>query len=215
MTRASSQVSVPGLGERFKALAKRLDLEAHADGVFALLAERYGEDWRSYHTLEHVGHCLEGLDAVRDLLQDVDAAELALWFHDAVLEPGRDDNELRSAFLFDRHLGIHLPTARADRVHAMIMATAHAGEPEVDDARYVADIDLSGLAAPPRELRRATELLRRESGHLPDTAFRRQSVDFFRTLLARPSVYLTERFRGSLEERARANIEELIAELGA
>lgn len=213
MTRVLSQV--PGLEARFKALAQRVDLEAHADGVFALLAELYGEHWRFYHTLERVGHCLEGLDSVRGLLHDADAAELALWFHDAVLEPGRDDNELRSALLFDRHLGIHLPTARADRVHAMIMATAHSGEPGIDDARYAADIDLSGLAAPPRELRRATELLRRESGHLTDTAFRRQSVDFFRSLLARPSVYLTERFRDALEARARANVEALIAELGA
>jgi len=140
------------LEERFSRLLERVGVEPAGGGVFTLLARHYEAPGRRRHGLGHIGDCLARLDAVRERLRDPEAVELALWFHDAVHDPARDDNVLRSAFLFDREVGIHLPTARADRVHAMIMATAHAGgSPADDDARWAADIAaLSDARTPPR-----------------------------------------------------------------
>lgn len=199
------------LEERFTRLMQRLGLAPYADGVYQLLAGLYAESGRHYHTLQHIGDCLRRLDQAKGQLTDPDAAELALWFHDAVYDPAGDDNELRSAFLFDRQLGVHLPTRRADAVHAMIMATVHDGNAAEGDARWVADIDLAGIAAPWEEFLHATELLRRERGHLTDRQFRLGSERFFSNLLACRSIYLTDDFRTRCEAQARRNIEEWIA----
>ncbi len=197
---------------RFVGLMGRLELAPHADDIFRLLARHYSEPGRHYHTLAHIRACLDRLDEVRHRLRDADAAELALWFHDAVYDPSRDDNELRSAFLFDRQLGIHMPTQRADDVHAMIMATTHDGAAGMgEDACYVADIDLSGLAAARPDFLRATEQLRRECGHATNSGVDPGSRRFFEKLLSRPGIYLTGYFQSRCEEQARRNIEGLLA----
>lgn len=198
------------LGDRFTGLMARLRLAPQADGVYRLLTGCYSEAGRHYHDLEHVRRCLARLDEVGELLRDADAAELALWFHDAVYDPAADDNELRSAFLFDRHLGIHLPTQRADDVHAMIMATAHAGGDRSGDALYVADIDLAGCAASWRDFLQAARLRRRECRHLTNARFEREMRGLLERLLSRPSIYLTDHFRDTCEQQARRNIEKLI-----
>lgn len=199
------------LESRFARLTQRFGVAPHAGGIFPLLAEHYSEPGRHYHTLQHIHECLLRLDQVKDLPVDSDAVELALWFHDAVYDPTADDNELRSAFLFDRRLGIHLPTQRADNVHAMIMATVHDGDAGDGDARYVVDIDLLGFAAPWPDFLRDTELLRRECRHRTDVQFQLDTLGFFEKLLMRPSIYLTEHFRTNNEIQARQNIADCIA----
>lgn len=203
------------LAVRFTALLERMGLGPHSGGTHRLLDERYSEPGRHYHNLNHVGYCLGQLDGVREQLHDADAAELALWFHDAVYETGADDNELRSALLFDRHLGIHLPSGRADRIHARIMATVHPSGAVERDAQFVADIDLSGLALSREAFRRDTEDLRRERHHLTDSQFELGTVGFFRKLMAGPSIFLTDHFRANYEQPALRNIVELINEMEA
>lgn len=193
---------------RFAGLMKRLFPGPRADDLFTLLSRCYGEPGRHYHTLAHVRHCLDRLDEVHDRLDDPDAAELAVWFHDAVHDPERDDNELRSALLFEERVGVHLPTPRADSIHAMIMATVHVdASGDGNDSRYVADIDLSGLAAPRPEFLQAAKLLRRERGYSAGSGFQLGSERFFRRLLSKPGIYRTEYFRTGCEAWARLNIE--------
>lgn len=200
------------LANRFNGLMNRLGLASRSRGVFELLAESYAAPDRHYHTLDHIRRCLERRDQVVELLDDPDAVELALWFHDAVHEPGRDDNELRSACLFDRWIGIHLPTPRADAIHAMIMATAHDDDAvDTRDQAYAADIDLAALAVPADDFRRATARLRREHGQLSDSQFERETRVLFEKLLSRPHIYRTDYFRDRCAGQARRNLEHWIA----
>ncbi|MFZ0487656.1 MAG: hypothetical protein WAL83_11715 [Arenicellales bacterium] len=201
--------------ERFARLLQRFGAGAHVENVWSLLLRCYSEPDRHYHNLDHIRTCLERLDEVRDSLRDPDAAELALWFHDAVYEPTAVDNELRSALLFDRQLGVFLPTERADHVHAMIMATVHPSDSADNDARFVADIDLAGFAQPRGDFMRVTGLLRRECIHLTDSQFQLGTLAFFRKILGRPTIYLTEYFLAGYEQRARRNLCDLVGELEA
>lgn len=203
------------LGERFAGLLQRFDAGVHFDKVWPLIARHYSEPDRYYHNLDHIRECMERLDEFRGELRDPDAAELALWFHDIVYEPTAADNELRSALLFDRELGMFLPTGRADHVHTMIMATVHPSDPTDNDARFVADIDLAGFARPWEEFVRVTGQLRRECFHLTDSQFQVGTLAFFKKILARPTIYLTEQFRATCEQSARGNLYALIGELEA
>lgn len=206
MARRSSHLNGFEPHERFSGLLERLGLESCFENAYPALVNHYSEGERHYHNLDHIDHCLGRLDEVGGYLHDPDAAELALWFHDVVYDPGARDNELRSAFLFDRLLGIHLPTQRADRVHAMIMATVHPSDADDHDSRFVADIDLSGFALPRAEFLNTTTLLRRECRHLTDAQFQLGTLAFFRKLLSRPSIYLTEYFQTNHERDARRNV---------
>ncbi|MCW2655243.1 MAG: hypothetical protein JWR32_6219, partial [Mycobacterium sp.] len=65
------------------------------------LLARWSGTHRKHHT---VAHLHEMLDAIGRLAEsgiefDREAVELAAWFHDAIYEIGRDDNEDRSAEL--------------------------------------------------------------------------------------------------------------------
>ncbi|MDZ7840109.1 MAG: hypothetical protein U5R46_04680 [Gammaproteobacteria bacterium] len=204
----ASERASADLALRFAGLMKRFSLEPYADELFTLLDRCYGKPGRHFHNLAHIRRCIDRLDEVHDLLDDPDAAEIALWFHDAIHDPERDDNELRSALLFEERAGIYLPAQRAESIHSMIMATVHCGASGAgNDARYTADIDLSGLAAPWPEFLQAAEMLHRECGHATGSDFQIGSERFFRRLLSGPGIYLTEHFRTRCEVRARRNIE--------
>jgi len=203
----------PDAEARFDALLQRLGLDSHVERVYARVTDHYSGPGRHYHNLGHVLYCLRGLDEIRMRLDAPDAAELALWFHDIVYDPARDDNELRSALLFDRELGVHLPTETADAVHGMIMATVHPSDASAVDAQFVADIDLLSMSLPWSSFRHDTETLRKECAHLTDSQFQLGTLGFFRRLIARPSIYLTDHFRSRGAAQARRNILALISEM--
>jgi predicted metal-dependent HD superfamily phosphohydrolase len=72
----------------------------------------------------------------------------ALIFHDAVYDPGRDDNEVRSADWACRVMeDLCRPEDEKDRVRGLILATAHTSEPRTADEALLLDIDLSILGA--------------------------------------------------------------------
>ena len=75
-------------------------LGARADGLDALLSALlacYREPHRHYHTVQHLDECFERLAPLRDRAAHPAEVEVALWFHDAVYDVQRHDNEARSA----------------------------------------------------------------------------------------------------------------------
>lgn len=182
-------------------------------GVFNQLVAAYSEAHRHYHTLEHLRDCLLHFEATASLAHRPDEVELALWFHDAVHDPRRDDNELRSADWAARTLraaGCADEVAR--RVHALVLATARHEAGDDPDARLLLDIDLAILGAAPARYGEYARQVRAEYEHVAEPDFRLRRARVLASFLARPRIYATEAFHGALEQRARANI---TTELGA
>ena len=65
------------------------------------LLARWSESHRRHHNVVHLHELLDAIQALADdgLRFDREAVELAAWFHDAIYEIGRDDNEDHSAEL--------------------------------------------------------------------------------------------------------------------
>lgn len=191
-----------------------LDRRAPAELLDELVA-RHAEPWRSYHTLDHVLDCLAEVAATREIQSDPAAVDLALWFHDAVYDPHRSDNEERSAELAEEALAGPLGGERASTVAELILATSHRAAPPPGDAAVVVDADLSILGAEPERFDSFQEAIGREYAWVPGFLYRRRRAGVLRDFLERERIFTTEPFRLRYEARARENLERALAALRA
>jgi predicted metal-dependent HD superfamily phosphohydrolase len=195
----------------WQALWRKLGAQAD-EALFQRLVAAYSEPHRHYHTLQHLRECLEMFASVRQLAQRPAEAELALWFHDAVYDPTRADNEERSAgWARQSVLDAGLTQDVAARVHAMVMATKHAEVPQDADTQLLVDVDLAILGAAPQRFDESDAQVRREYAHVPEADFRPGRTRVLRGFLQRPRIYATELFRRRFEAQARENLARAIA----
>ena len=198
--------------QRFEALWS-LRIGAGAGAVFDELDALYGEPHRRYHTAAHIKHCLRQFDLAVDRMDEPDAVEMALWFHDAIYDIPGKENELRSAELFAAKVDGRGSEQFRSVVHRLIMATTHRAPLETLDESFIVDIDLSSFGLPWEEFLRDSRAVRAEFPHVSDAEFYPKQKKFLESLVARPEFCFTEFFRDRHETRARENIERLCARL--
>jgi predicted metal-dependent HD superfamily phosphohydrolase len=203
--------SLPRAEERWRETWALADLPA-PPGLLAALLDRYSESHRAYHGVDHVAACLVAAAKVRKCLQSPISVELALWYHDAIYEPRKADNEERSADLATSELRDLLPSL-FPTIHEHILATKHQASPVSPDSQYLVDIDLAILGASPEEFDAYELAVRREYRWVPEFLFRSKRREILESFLARPRIYLTESFHGELEEAARINLRRSVAQL--
>lgn len=178
------------------------------------LERAYAEPPRAYH---HIGHVLEVLGHFRDVhtWKDPRAVAGAILFHDAVYEPGRSDNERRSAELANELLAVHVPGIDLERVASLILLTARHGSLRASDvdaeAALFLDCDMAILGSSPERFTRYEEEIAAEYSHVPREAYAVGRAMFFRKVLATESIFLSPFFRERLEAAARANIERALS----
>jgi predicted metal-dependent HD superfamily phosphohydrolase len=184
------------------------------------LSALYRQPGRHYHGLAHIKALLSLLHGYRADLTDPEALEAAVWFHDAVYDSRRSDNEARSAALAAEKLASHVEPARLSRITAMIEATATHALPDLDeaakgDAALFLDMDLSILGAPKAAFDSYEAAVRREYAWVDDKAWRAGRAAVLKKFLARPHIFHTDAFRLRFEAGARKNIQRSIAALSS
>jgi predicted metal-dependent HD superfamily phosphohydrolase len=206
-------VSLPSR-ERWDAMWRSLGAARVAPGLYDEILGRYAEPHRHYHTAQHLGECFAQLELARGLAAHPAEVELALWFHDAIYDTRRPDNELRSAdWARECALAANVPDAAAARVHALIMATRHEAVPRGRDEEVLIDVDLSILGAAPERFDEYERQVREEYAWVPAFVFRRTRKGILEQFLARPAIFSTRPFHERLEASARTNLERSIARL--
>lgn len=194
---------------------KDLGVADSDEALYTELVERYSDRARSYHTLQHLEECFARLDEARSAAEQIHEIELALWFHDAIYDVRRQDNEERSAlWARDVVLGAGVSVDVADRIQALIMVTKHDGVPAAADEKLMVDVDLAILGAPVERFDEYERQVREEYSWVPGWLFRRKRREILRAFLSRPHIFNTEHFIAACETRARANLERSIAALG-
>jgi predicted metal-dependent HD superfamily phosphohydrolase len=172
------------------------------------LVERWSEPHRHYHTLDHLDRMLAIVDAHAGAADDPDAVRLAIWFHDAVYDPRRTDNEDQSAALAARVLpGAGVPAVRVAAVARLVrMTSMHDPAPGDADGALLCDADLAVLAADPGDYAAYADAVRAEYAHISDDAFRIGRAAVLRQLFTLPALYRLPELRELWEERARKNV---------
>jgi predicted metal-dependent HD superfamily phosphohydrolase len=183
--------------------------------AFQLLAEKYTEKDRAYHNLSHVSALLALSNSIKQKLTDPNAVAFAIWFHDAVYNTRRTDNEEKSAELAASVLErLRVPGEAISLVQGMIIATKeHSLEIGSDDVKAFLDLDLAILGAVPAVYREYAKAIRREYRWVPAFIYRRGRRQILERFLKRESVYFTQEMNARFECQARLNIENELGEL--
>ena len=213
------------LAGRWLDLMMRMVAKCDVLEKFHLLEKAYNEPHRHYHTFNHIRACLDELSAARMAMQtlviDSNAIELAIWFHDFVYDPCRDDNEHASAYRAFAFCASSRLVRYARPVKQMILATAHMDARLVPptqrqfDTDLLLDIDLSVLGQPEGMFDRYETNIRKEYAWVPDAAFNEMRIKVLESFLTRMVIYRTDFFRNRYESRARKNLMRSIARFAA
>ena len=183
------------------------------------LAALYSAEDRHYHGLAHIQAMLALAEEYRGLLDDPEAVEAAIWFHDAIYDSRAKDNEAKSAELAEKRLSGRIDPHRLARIAAMINATATHQLPPlrdsdaVNDAALLLDMDLAILGAEPAAFDAYEKAVRLEYGWVKEPMWRAGRASVLQNFLARPHIFYTQSFRDRFEARARKNLERSLASL--
>jgi predicted metal-dependent HD superfamily phosphohydrolase len=177
------------------------------DGGAEILA-RYAEPARRYHDVSHLRAVLAAVAALSAEAEDVHAVTLAAWFHDAVYDVRRGDNEEQSALLAEGLLATAgVDTALVREVARLVRLTA-THDPVRGDANgaVLCDADLSVLAGDEEAYRAYAYAVRAEYGEVSDEDFRAGRIAVLDRLLALPVLFRTSLGHAQWEAAARRNV---------
>lgn len=202
--------------QQWQALWERLGARGDASVVYNDLVARYTESHRAYHTLQHIGHCLDELKEVRHLAENPDVVELALWYHDAIYDTKAKDSEERSAALaVEMVKNASLSDNLGQSVTSLIMATKHSATHTDSDIQLLVDIDLSILGQTENRFDEYERQVRKEYEWVSEDAFVAGRSAILKSFLDRSNIYATQFFRDKYETQARRNIARSLARLRA
>ncbi len=179
--------------------------------VWGILKSAYAEPHRQFHTLRHVGECLQMAEQYAAIVGWSEVPlelQLALWFHDVVYEPGAKDNERRSAHLFESlATGSNLRSEVIAEVVELILETKMLEARGVVLSSIMCDCDLWVLGSRPERYREYREQVRREHARYGDAEYRVGRSRFLCSVLAREHIFNNPLFEEAFGEQARLNLE--------
>ncbi len=183
--------------------------------IFDALHAEYTGQGRHYHSDTHVAECLRHLERLRHLALQPEEIEVAIWFHDAIYDTRKNDNEEQSAAWAVRYLddaGVNPDVV--SRVENMILCTkTHVADTE--DAELMLDIDLGILGTTQEIFESYDEAIRREYHWVPEADYRKGRTAVLASFLERDTIYKTEVFLDEYEKQARENLQRKISTLSS
>lgn len=205
--------------ERFKSFANRLGLSDEvATHLWQEIEAHYTQSHRYYHTLDHIKAMLGHFDQVKELLDDPDLVEAAIWYHDIIYKtqathPDQSfDNEKESADLACNRL--KNTSLDLKKLHSMILLTKHGAEsPKTQDEAFLVDIDLSILGRPVHIYNGYAQLVRQEYSFVPKSLYKAGRSSILKEFLSQERIYKTDYFFNRFETSARSNIKNEICRL--
>jgi len=171
------------------------------------LMQRYLELHRHYHTL---GHIQFGFGEYFKFFDKMDPVTFFAWaYHDAIYDPTRNDNEARSAMVFEQdNFQIGFDVEDTDKIVSLILSTTHTGETNI-----VTDMDLAGLGSSPEQYDENTRLIRMEYSFASDEMWKAGRAAFLTAFLARPQLYFSPQFAGAYMLQAQENMSRELSKL--
>lgn len=201
---------------QWRNLVEQYNAEAGVgESLFNMLVEHYSEKARLYHNLSHIKALLDVSARYKTAIQNYHAVFFAIWFHDAVYNTQKNDNEERSAALAVQTLTqLAVPHETTLLVQRMILATKHhQANSLAEDGKLFLDFDLSILGAQAAIYKEYSQAIRMEYTWVPEALYQQGRRKILGNFLAREKIYSTNRLAEIFEAQARQNIERELMEL--
>lgn len=176
-----------------------------AEEIGAAVLGAYAQAHRRYHGLSHLHFLFAEEQAHHSVITDHALVRFAIWFHDAIYDPQRSDNEANSAIWAESALAGRPDLAAA--VSRLILKTKnHAvGEATADESLFL-DMDIAILGAPRPAYLTYAAGVRAEYAFAPDEAYRRGRAAFLQAQLDLPRLFRTAIYHARLNTCARDNM---------
>ncbi len=163
---------------------------------------RYCEKSRAYHSLAHIQHMLANIPNSGSSFE----LECAIWFHDVIYDPKRNDNEQQSADHFISMLGNALPDASREEIIRLIKVTAHGQHSPCSACeKLMVDLDLLILSEESSIYDHYAQAIRAEYHHVSDENYHQGRSKVLKHFLTK-NIYHTDYFKHR-ESIAIANIQ--------
>ncbi|HPT66084.1 MAG TPA: hypothetical protein PK257_02120 [Candidatus Woesebacteria bacterium] len=204
---------VEKLNKHWNDLCQRLNINKDQNS-FNEIVKNYSESHRHYHNLKHIDNSLGEFELIKDKLNNPEAVELAIWYHDIVYNLYESDNEEQSAELAKTFCQKNnLSPDFTKQVEDHILFTKHTSLINNSDSQYLADIDMSILGKQPDIFDIYEKQIYKEYSTLYSKAdYQKGRTKFFKTILKHP-IYTTDFFKNRYEQAARDNIQRTINKL--
>ena len=196
-------------------MVEKFDLEHGSCMVeWGELTRRYCEDSRHYHTLDHISECFETLDNMGELDDRTYVFWMSLFYHDAVYDPMRLDNEAHSAALaIQSSLNILTDTSKIvfhseiarDLIYNIMMTKTHNAIP-CEEAAILVDVDLAILGACPERFQQYEDQIRAEYSFVPEEIYKVKRAEIMKGFANRYLLFSRQSFRDKFGEQAKQNL---------
>ncbi|XP_054708028.1 uncharacterized protein LOC129217718 [Uloborus diversus] len=191
-----------------------------------VIEEELSKPSRKYHTFSHLQSMFCHMESVSNEIDDKRAVSYAIFFHDLVYDPQKQDNEEQSIELFRKFAqesGLGEDTDLMNKVIEMIAASqAHCTEVHKeegsygnDDVHYFLDFDMSILGSEPKEYEKYAAQISEEYSFLPSFKYDFLRSKVLKLFLQIPNIYATRLFREKYERQARENLQNEIDRLSS
>lgn len=144
----------------------------------------------------------------KNKLGDEELVYLVIWFHDAIYDSWKSDNEELSAEMAKEFLiKINYPIYKIDKIVQYILATKTHESNGDPDLNFFLDFDLSILGADETIYDIYAQQIRDEFSFYPNFLYNRGRRKVLNAILEKKSIYKTDEFNALLENQARLNIQ--------
>lgn len=183
-----------------------------AEKLLDELVKKYSGSGRHYHNWRHIQTLLNFSEKYTGQLVDHDVVDFAIFYHDAIYNVLRKDNEQRSAAMAAERLPkLGIPAGKIEQVRIFIEATQSHEMPQgvaiASDLEFFLDFDMSVLAADRELYRLYKDQVRKEFRLIPAALYRPGRKKFLQTCLQSRSIFKSTEFKSRYEAQARANLQ--------
>lgn len=171
------------------------------------IKDSYTKEYRHYHTLEHLMHFYQELLEIKHQVKDWNTVLMAMFYHDIVFLPTRNDNEKSSCELAEVSLEtVEIPQQTILKCQKMIMATKKHELSDDLDTNFFTDADLSIIGSDEKTYNQYVEEIKLEYYYLSDESYRIGRSKIIKRLLKMDNLYKTPHFYDRYEVQARKNL---------
>lgn len=180
------------------------------------LEQQYVNHGRHYHTLTHIDKMCELMEQFEP--NPPPELRFAVFFHDAIYDTTREDNEEQSALLATKVLSQLGINGAVQSLTSKLILCTKIHQPRPGDLAAMSglflDLDLLILASTPIEYDAYAAKIHKEYAWVPEAQYKAGRAHILNAFLERPFIYFTEEIRKRHERAARENIQRELSTLG-